>query len=640
MPKFVPLHLHSHSSLLDGLSKPNQIADVCSNYGYNACALTDHGVLSSSVSFSKAVKNKNIKPIIGCELYINRNDAKIRDKTNGPRQTDHLVVLSKNLGGWKNLMSAVSRSNDDDVYYYKPRLDFELLKSYTQYGNLISFSGHPGSILANCLYEGYDGYGENSKLVSDPVKTASEIALKYQDLFGKGNFFIEIQLIDRDNFPHSQMIADILREVSKKTGIPCVATADSHYPNQLDAIDQRVLLCSSLRTTFTKVYSALDNGEDVGLAGFFKSNNFHIPSQVEMEALHTDEEIANTELIASMCEEYSLTRKPSLPSFNTPSGQTQDEYLRSMCREGYTNVLVKYGAITSESKKKEYADRVNMELEVISKANLSGYFLIVKDYMDWARSQGMTLGPGRGSAAGCLVSYLIGITKIDPIPNGLLFSRFYNSGRNTADNIEYPDIDCDFPKGGRDRVVDYIRNKYGEDKVCGMATFSQMQGRGAIKEVLRVHGACDAKTMDRIASCLPHENEIADKLQEAKEDSIIRWVLNNDPESISEYCRAEDDGTYSGEYASYFEQAMRLEGTFKSQSEHPSGFVISSDVLSEVCPMVRNKDGDRKIAGMDMNDLASMGQVKFDLLSVVMLNKFMYVNELLSGEFNESTSNI
>lgn len=578
---------------------------------------------------------------MGCEFYINRNDAKLKDKTNGPRQTDHLVVLAKNLEGWKSLMAAVSRSNDEDVYYYKPRLDYELLKSYTtSVGNLVSFSGHPGSILANCLYENYDGYGEDSKLVSDPVGTASKIALNYQDLFGKGNFFIEIQLIDRDNFPHSQMIADILRQVSKRTGIPCVATADSHYPNKSDAIDQRVLLCSALRTTFAKVYGALDNGEDVGLAGFFKSNNFHIPSQAEMEILHTEEEIANTELIASMCEEYKLTRKPSLPSFPTPNGQSQDEYLRELCRKGYSDILVKYGAITNEIVKQEYADRVNMELDVISKANLSGYFLIVKDYMDWARSQGMVLGPGRGSAAGCLVSYLIGITRIDPIPNNLLFTRFYNAGRNTEDHIEYPDIDCDFPKGGRDRVVDYIRQKYGENRVCGISTYSTMQGRGAIKEVLRVHSACNFDTMNKIASCLPHEAEIADKLQEAGEDSIIRWVLNNDPESISEYCRIEDDGTLTGEYSSYFEQAMRLEGTFKSQSEHASGFIISADVLDEVCPMIRSKDGNKKIAGMDMNDLVAMGQVKFDLLSVAMLNKFMYVNELLSGEFNESTSDV
>ena len=638
MTKFVNLHCHSHYSLLDGLGKCDQIAKRCSEIGISACALTDHSSISGAISFSKALKKKSIKPIIGTEFYINRNDAKIKDKTNGPRQTDHLVVLAKNLSGWRSLISAVSRSNDEDVYYYKPRLDFELLKEYT--GNLVSFSGHPGSILANCLYENYDGYNDDSKLVSDPIKTASEVALKYQDLFGKGNFFIEVQLIDRDNFKHSQMIADILREVSKKTGIPCVATADSHYPNKSDAIDQRVLLCSALRTTFDKVYTAISNDEEVGLSGFFKSNNFHIPSQEEMSAIHTEEEIANTELISSMCDEYILTRDPSLPSFVTPGEKSQEEYLRELCRYGWENILVKYGAITNDIKKQEYVDRINTELEVINKANLAGYFLIVKDYMDWARSQGMVLGPGRGSAAGCLVSYLIGITRIDPIPNGLLFSRFYNSGRNTEDHIEYPDIDCDFPKGGRDRVIEYIRQKYGQDKVCGMATFSTMQGRGAIKEVLRVHNACNFDVMNKIASCLPHEAEIADKLQEAKEDSIIRWVLSHDPKAISEYCVIDDNGTLSGEYATYFEQAIRIEGTFKSQSEHPSGFIISADKLDNVCPMVRNKTGDKKIAGMDMNDLAAMGQVKFDLLSVAMLNKLMYVNELLSGEFNESTSDV
>lgn len=627
MPKFIPLHLHSHYSLLDGLSKPEQISDVCEKSGYGACAISDHGSISGAIDFGKALSNKNIKPIYGCEFYVNRNSAKDKSKTNGPRQTDHLVVLAKNLKGWQSLMRAVSRSNDDDVYYYKPRLDYELLKEYT--GNLVSFSGHPGSLLANCIYEGFDGYNE-CKLVSDPVATASKFALKYQDLFGKGNFFLEIQLIDRDNFKQAQIIADILRQVSKRTGIPCVATADSHYPNQEDAIDQRVLLCSALRTTFNKVQKAMNNDEEVGLSGFFKSNNFHIPTQTQIEFVNTEDEIANTELIASMCEEYKLTRKPSLPKFETGS-LTQDEYLRDLCRKGWNDVLVKYGALKDDNTRTVYADRVKMELDVISGADLSGYFLIVNDFMQWARNQGMLTGPGRGSAAGCLVSYLTGITRIDPIPNDLIFSRFYNAGRNTKDNIEYPDIDCDFPKDGRELVYDYICNKYGRDRVCHMVTFSRMQGRGAMKEVLRVHEACNFDTMNAIAACLPHESEIADKLEEAQEDSIIRWTLENDPAALEEYCRMEDDGTLSGEYASYFEQAIRLEGTFKSHGKHASGIIISADRLDDVCPMIKDSKGNEKIAGWDMNGMAAAGQVKFDLLSVTILNKLMYVNDLLSG---------
>lgn len=638
MPKFVPLHLHSHFSLLDGLSKPEQIGDVCEANGYDACALSDHGSISGAIAFVKGLKSNSdgkdrshkIKPILGCELYVNRNNAKLLDKTNGQRHTDHLVVLAKNLEGWKKLMSAVSRSNDDDVYYHKPRLDYELLKEFT--GNLISFSGHPGSLLANCLYEGYNGYNEDSKLVSDPVAVASEFALKYQDLFGKGNFFIEIQTIDRDNFTHAQMIADILRQVSKNTGIPCVATADSHYATKQDAIDQRVLLCSALKTTFNKVSRALASGEEVGLGGFFKSNNYHIPTLAEMQIVNTEEEIANTELIASMCEEYSVTRKPSLPLFETPNGETQDDYLRQLCRNGWNDILVKYGVLKDDQTKKIYTDRVNMELGVISGANLSGYFLIVNDFLNWARSKGILVGPGRGSAAGCLVSYLTSITRIDPIPNDLLFSRFYNAGRNTKDNVEYPDIDCDFPVGRREEVYEYIRSKYGKDRVCHIVTFGRMQGKSAIKEVLRVHEVCNNDTMNKIAACLPDEAEIADKLEEAKEDSIIRWVLHNTPEAIEEYCRLDDKGNLSGEYASYFNQAIRLEGTLKSQGKHASGIIISADKLDDVCPMLRDKKGAEKIAGVDMNDLAAMGQVKFDLLGVAVLDKLMYANELLRGK--------
>lgn len=621
---WTPLHLHSHYSILDGLSKPNDIASICAKNGYNACALTDHGTISGSVSFIKECKKKNIKPILGCELYVSYLPATIQDKNN--KKLSHLVVLAKNYKGWKNLIKLVSRSNDEELFYYKPRIDLDILKEYAD--DLIAFSGHPGSELANCLFK-------ENRLSQDIRPDAVEVGIKkaeqFRDIFGKDNFFIEIQLIDKDVFKTARIIADILREVSKKTGIPCVATADSHYPERKDAPDQQVLLCSALKTTFKKVRQSLQFGEDVPLGGFFKSTNFHIPTLEEIQAVNTESEIENSNIISEMCEDYDILQRPTLPKFEVPSGQSEHEYLTELCRKGWGHRLGGWGILDNEVKKKEYAERIKTELGVIKDANLAGYFLIVQDYVNWAKKKGWLIGPGRGSAAGSLVSYLVGITNIDPIPHGLLFSRFYNAGRNTADRVEYPDIDVDFPINKRDEVIGYMKDKYGHNQVCQLVTFGTMQGRDALKQVLRTHDACEFNTMNEISKKIPAKAEIEDKMEEEGESSILRWVLKNEPKKVEEYCRIEDDGSLSGEYATYFEQAIRLEGTFRSQGKHAAGVVIGSTDLNTVCPMIHDKNGTDKIAGMEMKDLESIGQVKFDVLGVAALDKLMGINSLLKN---------
>lgn len=632
MSSWSPLHCHSHYSLLDGLSKPSQIVDVCSKYGYNACALTDHGSISGSVNFIQACQKKNIKAILGNEMYISGLDATIKEKINGPKESSHLVVLAKNKAGWQQLVKATSRSNDEEIYYYKPRLDLNMLGQYT--GDLIGISGHPGSKLADVLFKSRSAY-EADEFVPDPVREGILWAEKYQDIFGKGNFFIEIQSIDQDSFPIVKQINSILREVSIKTGIKCVCTADSHYPNREDAIDQRILLCSMLGTTLPKVQEAMKNGDDVGLEAFFRSNNFHIPSPEEIMSLYTSEEIANTLMVAEMCENYDILGRPTIPTFDCPNGMTEDEYLKELCRVGYKKLLA--GRIKSEDVQ-TYVDRINKELEVIQKAGLAGYFLIVQDYVNWGRNKGWLIGPGRGSGAGCLVSYLVGITEVDPIPYGLIFERFYNEGRNTGDHISMPDIDVDFPKFKREELIAYIRERYGHERVAQVATFGRLQGRGALKEVLRIHDVMAAHEINKITKLLPQEAEVIDLLEEMDEDSVIRVALQDSDYSkkLEEYCILNDDGTYSGELAPYFEQAIRLEGTFKTCGKHASAVVITKENANEVCPMIKAKGAGDKIIGMEYTLMEQMGHVKFDILGVAALDKLMAVNDLLRfGEIKD-----
>jgi DNA polymerase-3 subunit alpha len=248
---------------------------------------------------------------------------------------------------------------------------------------------------------------------------------------------------------------------------------------------------------------------------------------------------------------------------------------------------------------------------------------------------GWLSGPGRGSAAGCLISYLVGITKIDPIEFDLLFARFYNAGRNSADHISLPDIDMDVPGARRDEIIAYLKDKYGHDKVSQMLTFGRLQGKSAIKEVLRVNEACSFAEMNAISNCIPDEAKISDQLAEMDDEdrSIIRWALINNADDLKDFCRLSEDGTLEGDYAEYFEQAIQIEGTFKTQGKHAAGIVISADPLREVCPMVRQKGSSEKIAGLEMVDLEALGHVKFDVLGLSLLDKLMYIQELMEFIF-------
>ena len=618
MKKYIPLHVHTHYSLLDVLSKPIDIANRCEKIGASSCAITDHGTISGCIQFYSTMKSRGIKPILGTELYLCDQSPEIKDNSN--RKLSHIVLLAKNLQGWKDLINIVSSSNKPEHYYYKPRLDLNSLYELVN-GNIICLCGHPGSYLANQIYS--DGNFVDDKTIEAKVK-------ELQDVFGQENTFVEIQTMDQTN-EYQQNIGLKLRDFCKSRHIKTVASLDAHYCESEDSADQRILLCSNLKLTLPQVASKITNDEEFGLSSFFKSDQYHILSHEEINAVNTEEEIENTNVINEMCEEYEILNKPILPNFNCPEGFAPDEFLRQLCRDGWKD---KIQDNVPKDKHDEYVDRVKYELDVLQSANLSSYFLIVQDIVNYLHKKDWLPGPGRGSAAGCLVSYLIGITSIDPIKYNLIFERFYNAGRNTKDRISMPDIDVDVPINHREEIINYIKDTYGSNKVSQMITYNTLKGRGALKEVLRVYGNISFEEMNQITKCLPDEAKIADELQEMKDEngeaSIIQWALENNSKKLKDWCYLKDD-KLEGPLAKRFEQAIRLEGTKYNQSKHAAGIAISRHDLSTVCPMIYDTKTKQNIAGLEMNDLESLGIVKFDILGIALLDKMMQIKQYLKG---------
>ena len=368
---------------------------------------------------------------------------------------------------------------------------------------------------------------------------------------------------------------------------------------------------------------------------FFECDDFYLRNSKELsEILINDIENANVlHKISDQCEEYDILNKPMLPIFPTPGGESEEEYLKELCRDGWRNILAKEGKVSDQQDKDKYYHRFLHEFGVIEEAKLFGYFLIVRDIVHFVESNGWISGPGRGSAAGCLISYMIGITKIDPIEFDLLFERFYNSGRNTGDHISLPDIDMDVPGNKRDDIINYLKDTYGHGNVSQMLTFGRLQGRSALKEVLRVSGVCGFGLMNEMTKSIPNEADISDQLAAMNDEdrSIIKWALINNSNELRDYCFINDVGELQGDYAEYFKQAIDMEGTFKTQGKHAAGVVISKEELNRVCPMVNQKSSDEKIAGLEMADLEALGHVKFDVLGINLLDKLMKIKELING---------
>lgn len=632
---WTPLHVHSTYSTLDSGSKPKQIAARLKELGYTGCALTDHATVAGVPSFIRELHSVGIKGIAGCEFNVCEQSATIKTPENRPYV--HLCVLAKNQQGWLDLIQAANFASSPLTSYYKPRISLEELASFSS-GNWVLFSGHLGSHLASCCFDdpkrAYRAttVEDARRVISAQWKEKLDVEIqKFKSLFPRDDFYLEIQLIDKDNLPAAEQVAKILRWASAKYKIPKVATSDSHYCRRIDAIDQRVLLCASLGKSMRDADKAIEAGDDFTLGGFFKSNSYHIPSLEEMVELHTEDELANSLLIAELCESPIIDAPPNLPSFDKLSREASDKLMRKVCREGWKRkIQTKVGA----DKLSEYTQRVKMELDVLTGAGLSGYFLITHDYIRYAVEQLKMPAPlGRGSSAGSLVSYLMGITGVDPIPPGLLFERFYNAGRNTPGKVSLPDIDTDFSMAAREKVISYLREKYGEKHVAQMATFGKLAGRSALQLVLRANSKGNHQEIIEITKPIPNESEISDQLQEMFEEdgesSIIRWALENRANRLRDHCFInKETGELEGPLSTEFAQAIRLEGTIRSVGKHASGVIITGLDLTRYVPLSYDKKTGHMLVGVDMRDAEKMGLVKFDILSTVVLDKLDEFKEL------------
>jgi len=557
MTKFTHLHTHSHYSLLDGLPKIDQMLDHIKELGMDSLAITDHGNVYGAVEFFKKAKEKGIKPIIGIEMY-QAFEKYTQKRPNIDDKRYHIILLVKNERGYKNLVKLITRSYLEG-FYYKPRIDEELLKEYSD--GLIALSG--------CLQ------GKISQLIlANKISQAREQALKYQEIFGKGNFYLELQ--HHPNIPSQAKVNSALIDIAEKTDLPLVATCDSHYLKKEDAEVQDVLML---------INTGADPKDPERLT--MKSDDFSIKSAEEMAEFFKDvpEAISNTQKIVKDCNfEFNLG-KVKLPQFITPNGKTADEYLKELCHLG---IKKRYG---SEAKK-EIMERLDYELAVIKQAGFASYFLIVQDFVNWAKENRIVVGPGRGSAGGSLVSYLLNITNIDPLKYNLLFERFLNPGRTAS----LPDIDLDFTDRRRDEVINYVAQKYGKDKVAQIITFGTMASRAAIRDVGRALGYTYS-FCDKIAKMIPFGLTLEQALAQVSEFRQI-YLENQQAQKLIDF-------------------AKKLEGCARHASTHACGVVISNESLDNIVPLQHPTQNDNAIVTQyEMHSIEDLGLLKMDFLGL------------------------
>lgn len=562
--------------------------------------------VSGCVNFIKSCKSQDIIPIIGSELILD----------NGSR----ITLICKNNNAWTSLLKIISIANSPENFNETPRIPFDDLIQNINCENFICIDGYVGSLLFSkvmtsneCIFDTLDDEGITNCLVENHLQIAKDHVKQMRNIFE--SYFLEINNIDHESYPVTKVMSSIVKSLDTDITIP---DTSSFYPERKDAVDHRVLICTKLKTTMKKLDQKIAEKKDLESLKFIRSSNHYIKSFDFLQDNYDNISVENISNIPNLIDKIDILSKPKLPAFKTPDATSEDEYLKQLCRNGWRKLIMDR---VDPSKFDAYKDRVLKELEVIKKANLAGYFLIVQDYVNHFRDLGCLVGPARGSGGGSLVCYLTGITLIDPIEYGLLFERFYNEGRNTEDHVSLPDIDVDFPPDYRDDVIQYLKDKYGESRVCQMLTFGKLAGRSIIKEVLRVNESCGFEQMNQITDKIPNEAAISDLLEEMENPSVIRWALENDKNALIDYCWIDDDGKLQGEYAKAFEQAMRMEGIFKTQGKHAAGVVIASDDLQEICPMVKSSRSSEQIAGMEMGDLEAIGCVKFDILGVNLLKK-------------------
>ncbi len=556
--KFIHLHTHSHYSLLDGLTKLEAMVDIAKKAEMPAIALTDHGNMYGAIEFYKLCKKAGIKPIIGVEAYITSGNRKDKIAEAGAKRYYHLILLAKNLKGYKNLIRLVTLANLEG-YYYKPRMDKEILREY--HDGIIALSGCMGGELSQTVLSGN-------------MEKADELIREYQDIFGKENYFIEIQ--SHPSIENDKKLRDALIALAKKHDIKAVATQDSHYPCQDDHEAHHTLLAI--------------NTQGDGKEGLeFSKDDFSLIDEKTAREYFSDapESIDNTLFVANMCEEYEIELgKAYFPDFPLPKGVTSDEKLQELAHSGF--------AFRGLEKTKEYTDRLSYELSVIKQKGYAGYFLVVGDLLRFARENGI-LTNIRGSVAGSLTTYLIGITNVDPLLYKLPFERFLNPERPSL-----PDIDMDYADNRREEMIVYAKEKYGEDKVAQIGTFGTMMAKGSVRDVARALGYPYA-VGDKISSMIPMGSQGF--------PMTIDRAMEMVPELYDAYLREPDTKRI-------IDLAKKMEGCVRHVSVHAAGVVIAPKPLYEFTPVQFDPKGGSIITQYDMHYIEEVGLPKFDFLGI------------------------
>ena len=552
---FTHLHVHTEYSLLDGSNKINEYVSRVKELGMDSAAITDHGVMYGVIDFYRAAKAAGINPILGCEVYVAPGSRFDREVGSGDDRYYHLVLLAENNQGYQNLMKIVSKGFVEG-FYYKPRVDLELLREYHE--GLIALSACLAGEVARYLQKGM--YEDGKKA-----------ALRYQEIFGEGNFFLELQ---DHGIPQQQMVNQQLMRMHQETGIQLVATNDVHYTYETDADSHDILLCLQTGKKLTDTDRMR-----------YEGGQYYVKSEEEMAALfpYAPEALENTHKIAQRCHVDIEFGNTKLPRYDVPDGYTSWEYLNKLCREGLEE---RYDPVTEELE-----SRLDYELTTIKNMGYVDYFLIVWDFIKYARDHEIMVGPGRGSAAGSLVAYTLGITQLDPIRYDLLFERFLNPER-----VSMPDIDVDFCFERRQEVIDYVVRKYGKDCVVQIVTFGTLAARGVIRDVGRVLDMPYAQ-VDTIAKMIPQELNIT-----------IDKALEMNPELKKTYDEQED-------VHHLIDMAKRLEGLPRHTSMHAAGVVISQKEVDEYVPLSRAQDG-TIVAQFTMTTLEELGLLKMDFLGL------------------------
>ena len=554
---FTHLHVHTGFSLLDGSSKIKELVKKTKELGMDSIAITDHGVMYGCVEFYKAAKAEGIKPIIGCEVYV---ASKSRfDKENSPDNFYyHLVLLAENNKGYDNLIKIVSYGFKDG-FYYKPRVDIELLEKYHE--GIIALSAClAGPVARTIIRQGYD--------------KAKEVALRYNNIFGENNFFLELQ-DHMDGSVDQQTVNQSLMRMHQETGIPLVATNDCHYISPEDAEAHDILLCIQTNTT-------VDEADRMRYEG----GQYYVKSPEEMYSLfpYAHQACENTYKIAQRCNVEFEFGNYKLPVFDVPDGKTAVEYLSELALNGLKE---RYGEVTPKLK-----ERLDYELSIIIQMGFVDYFLIVWDFIKYAKDNGISVGPGRGSAAGSIVAYSLRITDIDPIKYDLIFERFLNPER-----VSMPDIDIDFCYERRGEVIDYVRRKYGNDQVVQIVTFGTMAARNAIRDVGRALNIPYAD-VDRVAKMVPQELHIT-----------IEKALVKNPEFKEIY---DTDPTVKH----LIDMSMKLEGLPRHTSTHAAGVIISDRPVEDYVPLNLNVKDNAITTQYTMTICEELGLLKMDFLGL------------------------